>query len=78
MEKIKGKIFIGMRTLMFPYGNWHMRIVTMLEAFDAVENSRAPTNLVLLPPASGDLSVDSDVEETPNDLLDEDYVMEPA
>ena len=31
-----------------------------------------------LVPASGDLSVDSDVEETPDDLLDEDYVMEPA
>ena len=54
------------------------RIVTMLEASDAVENLRAPTNLVLLPPASGDLSVHSDVEETPDDLLDEDYVMEPA
>ena len=52
--------------------------MTVLEASDTVENLRAPTNLVLLPPVSGDLSVDSDVEETPDDLLDEDYVMEPA
>ena len=42
------------------------------------KNSTASTNLVLLIPASGDLSVYSDAEEIPEDLLDEDYVMEPT
>lgn len=53
------------------------RIVTLLDATDVVESSISPSNLVILPPDSGDKHVDSDVEEIP-DMLDEDCLVEPA
>ncbi|XP_065193176.1 piggyBac transposable element-derived protein 3-like [Sycon ciliatum] len=54
------------------------RIVTLLEAEEAVENSDQPENLVILPPSTGDANVDSDVEDGRDDLLDDDHIMEPA
>ena len=53
--------------------------VTLLEAFDqAFGQSSETTDVVVLPPASGDLAIDSDVEQFSEDGLDGDDTFEPT
>lgn len=48
------------------------RVTTVSEAIDAATSSRGVASIVVLPPAAGDTAVDSDVEDIPENLDNED------
>jgi len=48
------------------------RVTTVSEAIDAATSSRGAASIVVLPPTAGDTAVDSDVEDIPENLENED------
>ena len=62
--------FITMNTKSF-YGNKFRRVNTLCEAVEELSTTTDVNSIVILPPSAGDSAVDSDVEDIPENLEDD-------
>jgi len=60
------------------YGRKSAKVVTIGEAVEVVESHREPRSIVILPPESGDTALDSDVEDVPQTMTNDDAIFEAA
>jgi len=54
------------------------RVVTIYEAVEEVESHSTPQAIVILSPESGDTASDSDVEDIPDSIRNEESISETA
>ena len=54
------------------------KVVTIREALEEVDSHHDPQSIIILPPTSGDTALDSDVEDVPESLRNDDAVFETA
>lgn len=54
------------------------KVVTINEAVEEVRSHREPRSIIILPPESGDKALDSDVEDIPDSLSNDEAIFETA